>query len=66
MIDLTPQPVWFNGKLVAPKGWISPETREAMRKAQEGCHPQSVQVVYALHPLPPPILSRWIRGHLRR
>lgn len=31
MIDLAPQPVWIKGKLVAPKGWISPEVREAMR-----------------------------------
>lgn len=37
MVNLTPQPVWINGKLVAPKGWISPETREAIRKATEGC-----------------------------
>ena len=33
--NLTPQPVWVNGKLVAPQGWISPETRELMRRATE-------------------------------
>ena len=37
----------LNGKLVAPKGWISPETWETMREAQEGyqgdsCHTPKV------------------------
>lgn len=30
-------PVWVNGKLVTPKGWISPQTRELMAKAQADC-----------------------------
>lgn len=32
------EPVWVAGKgLVAPKGWISPETRALMEQAQREC-----------------------------
>lgn len=31
------EPVWVGGKLVYPEGWISPETRELMAKAQADC-----------------------------
>ncbi|KQB13211.1 hypothetical protein H9N28_08125 [Rhodobacter capsulatus] len=37
-VDLTPVPVWVAGKgLVSPPGWISPETRALMQKAQDDC-----------------------------
>lgn len=37
-VDLTPDPVWVTGKgLVSPPGWISPETRALMDKAQREC-----------------------------
>ena len=37
-VDLTPGPVWVAGKgLVSPPGWISPETRASMQKAQDDC-----------------------------
>ena len=49
--NLTPQPVWVNGKLVAPQGWISLETRELMRRALRtyplSAHPNRL-------PRPPP------------
>lgn len=34
---LAVEPVWVNGKLVEPKGWLSPETRALMAKAQADC-----------------------------
>ena len=37
-VDLTPVPIWVPGKgLVSPPGWISPETRALMQKAQDDC-----------------------------
>ena len=36
------EPVWVNGKLMEPKGWISPETRERMAKAQADCEADQV------------------------